>query len=119
MLLRVTVHPQDEFDRWVEAQKQNATADPQVEAGRAAFLSFSCVNCHRVSGTTAEGVFGPDLSHLMSRETLGSGVIKNNLANLKAWIHDPQEIKPGNLMPAMGLTDKELEQVVAYLATLK
>jgi cytochrome c oxidase subunit 2 len=55
----------------------------------------------------------------MSRDTLGSGVIPNNVENLRAWVKDPQAIKPGNLMPNMQLDATELNEVVAYLASLK
>jgi cytochrome c oxidase subunit 2 len=55
----------------------------------------------------------------MSRDTLASGVIANNLANLKSWIKDPQAIKPGSMMPAMQLSDEQIDQVAAYLSTLK
>lgn len=119
MLLRVVVHSPEDFDRWVTQQKTPTPPDPQVESGRALFLSLSCVNCHAVSGTSAVGTFGPDLSHLMSRDTIGSGMIPNGIPNLRNWIRDPQAIKPGNLMPNMQLNDKELDQVVTYLASLK
>ena len=46
---------------------------------------------------------GPDLSHLMQRRTLASGVLPNDDATLAHWIADPQGIKPGNLMPAVQL----------------
>jgi cytochrome c oxidase subunit 2 len=72
-----------------------------------------------LGGTSAEGKFGPDLTHLMSRQTLGSGMIPNNRENLRAWIKDPQEIKPGCLMPSMQLGDSQLDAVVSYLFTLK
>jgi cytochrome c oxidase subunit 2 len=115
MLLSVVVESPEAFSRWAEAQKQEAAS-----AGNAAkFLALSCVNCHTVSGTSAKGTFGPDLSHLMSRTTLASGAIPNTPENLRAWIRDPQTIKPGNYMPNMQLNDTELDQVVAYLATLK
>jgi cytochrome c oxidase subunit 2 len=55
----------------------------------------------------------------MSRDTLGSGVIPNTTENLRAWIKDPQAIKPGNLMPNMQLNAGELDEVVAYLSSLK
>ena len=42
-------------------------------AGKAAFLAQSCVNCHRVRGTPARGTYAPDLTHLMSRQTLAVG----------------------------------------------
>lgn len=119
MLLRVVVQPEAEFQKWAAAQKAVSASDESVAAGRAAFLSLSCVNCHSVSGTPASGTFGPDLSHLISRSTLGAGVIPNTSQNLRAWVKDPQTIKPGNLMPDMQLNTKELDEVVAYLSSLK
>jgi cytochrome c oxidase subunit II len=118
MLLRVYVQPREEFDRWVREQQQAATLDPSVAAGRRVFETTACINCHTVRGTVADGRFGPDLTHLMSRETLASGIISNNAANLREWIHDPDAIKPGSLMPAMNLSDPDLDQVTAYLLTL-
>jgi len=119
MLLRVVVETPADFEKWVAAQKLDAASDPQLGSARATFLSLSCVNCHTVSATTATGTFGPDLSHLMSRQTLGSGVVPNTLENLRAWVKDPQTIKPGNLMPNMQLNSRELDEVVTYLASLK
>jgi cytochrome c oxidase subunit 2 len=119
MLLRVIVHPQGDFDHWVAGARQAAGNDAQVSGSRAMFESLACVSCHRVAGTAANGTFGPDLTHLMDRQTIGSGVVANTTANLRAWINDPQAIKPGCLMPSMKLTDKELDQVVAYLGSLK
>ena len=119
MLLRVIVESPADFEKWAAAQKLSASHDSRIDAARAAFLSLSCVNCHSVSQTSAAGTFGPDLSHLMSRVTLGAGVIPNTAANLRAWVKDPQVIKPGNLMPNMQLNDRELDEVVTYLSTLK
>jgi cytochrome c oxidase subunit 2 len=119
MRLRVVVQSRAEFAKWAAAQRQYAPADARVEAGRTEFLSLSCVNCHAVSGTPAAGTFGPDLSHLMSRDTLAAGVVANNVDNLRAWIKDPQAIKPGSLMPNMQLTPRELDEVVTYLSSLK
>ena len=72
-----------------------------------------------VKGTAAQGKFGPDLSHIMSRHTIASGMIPNNVDNLLRWVKDPQEVKPGNLMPNMQLTETENNLIVAYLSTLK
>ena len=119
MLIRVIVQAPADFEKWAAAQKLDAPYDSRLEKERATFLSLSCVNCHRVSGTSASGTFGPDLSHLMSRATLGSGVIPNTAANLRTWVTDPQTIKPRNLMPNMQLNARELDEVVAYLASLK
>jgi cytochrome c oxidase subunit 2 len=119
MRLRVIVQSQADFAKWVAGQQQNAIADASVEAGRTQFLSLSCVNCHAVRGTGAVGTFGPDLSHLMSRDTLASGVIPNSVENLRAWIKEPDAVKPGSLMPDMQLTPQQLDEVVTYLSSLK
>ena len=119
MLLRVIAHEPDDFAKWVAAQQQNAAEEVQVQAGRQVFFANSCVNCHTIIGTTSKGRFGPDLTHLMSRDTLGSGAAPNTPEKLRAWVRDPQTIKNGTLMPNMQLSDKDLDQLVAYLLTLK
>jgi len=117
MLLRVIVHPANEFEEWAAAQQKTAAEDPAVAAGKRAFAV--CASCHTVRGTSAKGTAGPDLTHLMSRETIGAGVLANTSANLLAWVSDPQRLKPGCLMPRMGLTGEQLSSVAAYLETLK
>jgi len=118
MLIRVIVQPRDQFQRWVADQQNAASAKPSVQRGQQIFAATACVNCHTVRGTGATGHFGPDLTHLMSRQTIASGAALNTPANLKIWVRDPDTIKPGALMPAMNLPDRDLDDVVAYLATL-
>jgi len=119
MLLRVYVDTREDFDRWVNEQKQLAENDPTATAGRLVFERTACINCHGVNGTVGNGRFGPDLTHLMSRDTLGSGALTNSLEGLRAWIKSPDQFKPGVLMPAMNLNDADLNNLVAYLTTLK
>ncbi len=119
MLIRVIVHPPGEFERWLDSQRQPAVADATVADGRAVFEQTACINCHRVSGTVADGRFGPDLTHLMSRATIASGVARNDRDNLLRWLEDPDHLKPGALMPAMQLDEHEIDRVVAYLMTLR
>jgi cytochrome c oxidase subunit 2 len=121
MLIRVIVHPPGEFEQWVKEQQRAvaATSAPSSLEGRKVFFANSCVNCHTIRGTSAQGVFGPDLTHLMSRETLASGVAPNTPETLRAWVRDPQRLKVGCLMPNMQMTDKEVDQIVAYLLTLE
>jgi cytochrome c oxidase subunit 2 len=116
MLLRVVVELPAAFDNWAAAQRPNAG---RGQDGEARFMSLSCINCHTVGGTQATGRFGPDLTHLMSRQTLGAGVMPNTPDNLRRWIRDPQTAKPGNLMPNMQLSDHELDEVHVYLSSLK
>ena len=123
MLLRVYVDTPDQFAAWVKSEQQpSAQADPQdpaAAAGRQVFETEACVNCHTISGTPAKGTFGPDLTHLMSRATIAAGAAQNTGENLRAWIQNPNTFKPGALMPAMQLTDRETDEVVAYLETLR
>jgi cytochrome c oxidase subunit II len=118
MLLRVNVDAPADFDRWLEHQAQPAVDDPTVRDGKQAFLTQSCINCHRVRGTPANGSYAPDLTHLMSRDTLASGILPNTPENLAAWIRDPQALKAGCLMPAFGLSTRDQELIVQYLLTL-
>jgi cytochrome c oxidase subunit 2 len=55
----------------------------------------------------------------MSRETIAAGQAPNTLKNLRKWVRNPHEIKPGVLMPAFGLSEQEEGQIVEYLRTLK
>src|SRR6266852_9182388 len=119
MLLRVYVDTREDFDRWVKEQKQLAESEPAAADGRLVFERTACINCHAVNGTVANGRFGPDLTHLMGRATLGSGALMNSPDGLRAWIKSPEQFKPGVLMPAMNLNDADLDKLAAYLATLK
>ncbi len=118
MLLRVSVDSAEDFDTWVRAQKQPANQDDKELAGRHVFETTSCVNCHAVGGTNGTGRFGPDLTHLMSRRTIAAGAAENTPENLRLWIQNPEAIKTGSLMPAMKLSDAELDALVRYLETL-
>jgi cytochrome c oxidase subunit II len=119
MLLRVYVDSPEQFRNWVAAQKEPAHVSDAVAAGRQIFERTACINCHTISGTVANGLFGPDLTHLMSRDTIASGAANNTHENLRLWIHNPDAIKPGSLMPAMNLSDPDLDAVTAYLESLK
>jgi cytochrome c oxidase subunit 2 len=119
MLLRVVVDSDADFETWVRAQQQPAARDEQVAAGRHVFETTACLNCHAVAGTAANGRFGPDLTHLMSRRTIASGAAENTRENLRRWIEDPDSIKPGSLMPAMKVADADLDALVAYMVSLR
>ena len=117
MLLRVYVQSREDFDHWIRDQSQPAFVN--ISDGQRIFEKLSCVNCHTVTGTSAKGRFGPDLTHLMSRETIASGAVPNTSENLRRWMQNPGVIKPGSKMPAMGLSDPELDALTVYLETLR
>jgi cytochrome c oxidase subunit 2 len=119
MLQRVSVDTPDDFDAWIRAQREPAIEDESASSGKRIFETTACINCHTVRGTVANGSFGPDLTHLMSRATIGSGAADNTPEHLRAWLKDPDAIKPGSLMPAMQLSDGELDALVRYMASLR
>lgn len=119
MLLRVVVESPAEFERWAEGQRRPAADVASAAEGKALFLGQSCVNCHRVRGTAAQGTYAPDLTHLMSRDTLAAGMVPNTPENLRRWVDDPQSVKPGCLMPAFGLAGRERDHLLDYLRTLR
>ena len=119
MLIRVIVDAPDVYQKWLESQKKALAADPQTEQGQKDFIASSCGTCHTIADTKANGTFGPDLTHFASRATLGSGVAPNDETNLRSWLHDPQILKPGCLMPNMQLSDRQVDAILTYLRTLK
>ncbi len=122
MLLRVYAQSPEDFAAWVQQQKRPAVKDFPGNAaaaeGQAVFMRSACINCHAIAGTVATGRFGPDLTHLASRDTIASGPVENTPANLRQWIADPNSMKPGVLMPSMHLNDHDLDVITAYLTTL-
>jgi cytochrome c oxidase subunit II len=138
MLLRVYVDTPEEFQQWIANQERmqpELAAQTSVEevartrdqnaqevsarSGQYVFEHQACISCHSVAGTVATGRYGPDLTHLVSRATIAAGATPNTQEQLLRWITDPNQIKPGSLMPAMHLTNRENEQITAYLLTLK
>ena len=119
MLQRVSVDSPKDFDEWIRVQREPAIQDAAAMRGRRIFETTACINCHTVRGTAANGRFGPDLTHLMSRATLASGAAENTSENLRVWLSEPDAIKPGSLMPAMKLPDDDLESLVQYMRSLR
>lgn len=118
MLLRVYAESPADFAAWIAQQQKAAVDDPRVAEGREVFLHNACINCHTISGTIANGRFGPDLTHLASRDMIAGGAFPNNAFYLKKWIDNPDSLKPGALMPPMHLNDHDLDAITAYLTTL-
>ncbi len=118
MRIRVVVQPPAEFAAWQQAQAQPPpAATGNLVRGAQIFQQRTCITCH-VIGALGKPV-GPDLSHVASRDTLGAGILLNTPDNLTRWLHDPQAVKPGILMPNLHLSDADVRDLVAYLESLK
>src|SRR5208282_126146 len=51
MLLRVYVQSREDFERWIQEQRQPAVVADTVSEGRRVFETTACINCHSVAGT--------------------------------------------------------------------
>ena len=118
MGLTVIAHEPAAFARLMEARKasQSAARGSAATEGARLFQSTGCSACHRIAGTGANGLAGPDLTHVGSRRSLGAGILPNNRGTLTGWIGNAQAIKPGNRMPPYTLLSQaQLAQLAAYL----
>jgi cytochrome c2 len=107
--------------------QQATTAAPAAPAGdgdefaaaKSLFKSKGCIGCHMVSGIAeATGTIGPSLDGLASRAELAAGLTVN-AENLAKWIKEPSSVKPGTVMPRLGLDDADVDTLVGWLLTLK
>lgn len=118
----VVAHEPEAYAQWraKQAGPAIAPAAPQLARGQAVFDANGCGACHTVRGTEYNGLAGPDLTHVGSRQSLGAGILPNNQGTLAGWISDSQGLKPGNRMPSYPvLTGADLRDVAAYLDSLK
>lgn len=110
---------QDTLPAAVPDSAQAASRQDLASAGQQLLLSKGCIACHRIQGTPAAGVLGPDLSHVGSRGTIAAGILENTPENMIRWLRDPSAVKPGALMPNLQLNEEELRTLAAYLASLE
>lgn len=121
MALLVVAETPQRYRNWAAGQAR-AAAVPAGEAERRGLQVFGeqrCASCHTISGTTATGVTGPDLTHLASRGMLAAGTLPNTRGHLGGWVVDAPSLKPGTLMPAAPMAPADLHALLAYLETLK
>ena len=130
-------HTQEDFDAWVEEQTAPAEENASGDAGEGQELfsqnfdvrdtvveegadQYACASCHAVQpGPDAQPRIGPNLTHFASRSTFAGATFKNNADNLAAWLRDPHGARPGSKMPALDLSEDQINSLVAYLQSLE
>ena len=145
MRFRVIVMDQDDFDSWVADYGPPAAVTPRAQQGQQVF-NINCALCHTVNGAENEAVAetrltqflsggdivavpGPNLTDLRHRKTLGAGITDLSVENLRAWITNPEKLKPGNWMydkaimyqdgGDANLSDDDIDAVIEYLMNLR
>ncbi len=121
MSLEVFAQQPAAFRAWLAHQERTAATPTtgRASAGRTLFMNAECASCHTIAGTPAQGMVGPNLTHVASRTSLAAAEIPNTPAWLAAWIRNPQKIKPGDRMPDLGLGSSQVAALVAYLEQLR
>jgi cytochrome c oxidase subunit II len=116
----VVAHPPEEFARLMGEWRTRETGGRPAGEGAELFQSAGCAACHRIAGTAANGLAGPDLTFVGSRRTLGAGILPNNRGTMMGWIGNSQAIKPNNRMPPYAvLSGRELQALATYLEAQK
>ena len=122
MNFSVEVMEKAAFVEWLAHQARPALPPdgPQAQRGQEVFLATGCGACHRIAGTPAAGVIGPDLTHVGSRMSLAAGVLPNDVEAFARWTAHTVQIKPDAHMPPFDmLPDEELRALAVYLEGLK
>ncbi len=121
MRIKVIAQTERDFNNWLASNTSNGQSplDSLALTGEKLFQEKTCGSCHRVQGTNATAMVGPDLTHLGSRQEILTGLMKNNQENLFKWINHPQDIKPGAHMPDFILDKDSVAAIAHYLTQLK
>ena len=121
MRIQVIAQTPEEFGKWTEHQSAVAVsaATPAASRGEQAFKQNTCVQCHSIRGVNQPVEVGPDLTHFASRQTIGTGILTNDLTDLRRWLTNPQLVKPGCRMPDFHLAATNVDDLAEYLETLK
>jgi cytochrome c oxidase subunit 2 len=121
MRIVVVAETPADFDAWDQHQREPADGPPRTSEavrGETDFRTKTCISCHTINGLGGTHV-APDLTHLAQRKTLGAGVLANDPASLARWLKDPQGVKPASHMPDLNMDDGEVNDLTAYLETLR
>jgi len=122
MAFDVVVMERAAFDEWLAAQQEPAKEPqgPLEVRGREVFLRRGCGACHAVRGTRADGVIGPDLTHVGGRASLGAGTLENSPDAFRKWIAHTSRTKPAVRMPDFDMIpEADMRALAAYLESLQ
>lgn len=144
MKFRVKVMSEDDYAAWVSNYGPPQPRTPLAREGQNTF-AINCSLCHTIDGpddplvaaSRLEGflaggditpVPAPNLTDLRTRQALGAGLIDLNADNLRKWLHNPADVKPGNNMSDRALiyqngdtslSDEEVQGLIEYLLQLQ
>jgi cytochrome c2 len=101
------------FNSQARSQEQPELTQPETSSefayGEALFVAKGCATCHtntRIPARyiTFNSAIGPELS-----------AYPTTAEYLRVWLKDPSAIKPDTKMPDLGLSEQEIEGLIAFL----
>ena len=137
MKFRVQVLSDADYMAWVDSYGQppgtSEPLSPQAKQGQQIFMGTGgCVGCHTIEGVPGAILkIGPNLTGLGSKQTFAAGVLDLDRENLRRWLNNPDDVKPGNRMAeqapiyqtnsdgSISLSDQEVTALIEYLLSLK
>ncbi len=130
MRMRAVAVSPAEFDAWVRDMKTPVEPSGELaKMGKEILLGSTCIACHTIEGTSAQGKLGPNLSLVGERWTIGAGRLDNTPENIQRWVLHAPELKDGIIMPGAevgaggmpptGLSEEDAHAVAAYLSDLR
>jgi cytochrome c oxidase subunit 2 len=120
MLFQVVADEPADFDEWVQNEAAGVAAQPPGDIEQV--VTNTCMSCHVIKGLQSPvkpAQPAPDLTHVGGRRTIVGGLLENNPEQLARWLRNPPAVKPGSRMPNYHLTDEQIEDLVAYLGSLR
>jgi cytochrome c oxidase subunit 2 len=120
------------FEAWAATQASPAVIPTEgLAADGWETFQLICAACHAVDGTEATVDLAPNLTHFASRTSFGGATFANTQDHLREWLRDPSALKPMDPdrndlanglilgMPNFGLTEEQIDGLIALLETLE
>lgn len=98
-----------------------APSQTPAEIGRVLFAIKGCATCHRHDGLERERTAGEGRAAVIVRsygEMHGAPDLTHYQPDpefIRVWLKDPKAVRPGTLMPDLGLKEHEIEALLAFL----
>jgi mono/diheme cytochrome c family protein len=103
-----------------ENAQRLALATPADPArGRHVLLQYGCLTCHEIPGVVGAAIpVGPPLDGMGLRSFI-AGVLENTPQNMVRWLRAPEQFVPDGAMPNLGVSERDAQDMAAYLRTLR
>ncbi|MCA1053377.1 cytochrome c oxidase subunit II [Rossellomorea aquimaris] len=125
MDFKVKALSQDDFKAWVKDMQNAGEPKPTSDLAQQGQEIFNqkCLSCHAVSpadGRPESARLAPNLATFGERNRI-AGILEHNEEELKNWLTDPEQYKPGNKMTGTygELSEEEKDALAEYLMGLK